>query len=95
MKNKATERIGEISRNKYGLLMRIIKYYNNKRVVIEFVETGERKTVRYIDFKKGKVAANLLDYPLNNAPSLKAMKIVFGSMVVGVIGIITLIAIAL
>ena len=91
MKNKATARIGELAKNNQGLLMRIVRYVNNKKIEVEFVETGERKWTRYDHFKHGNVMADLFSYPLNNAPSFKSMKLVFGSFAVGIVAIISLI----
>lgn len=71
MKNKRNTRIGEIRTNKQGLTMKIVKYLNNKNVTIEFVETGERKVVRYTQFAAGVPRADLLAYPPNGDCSIK------------------------
>lgn len=63
MKNKKNERVGETRRNKQGLTMRIVAYLNSKNMIIEFLETGERKKAQYVDFCKGAPVADLLKYP--------------------------------
>ena len=63
MKNKKDYRKGQRSKNKQGLTMEIVRYNNNKAVEIVFLETGEHKVVRYVNFCSGNVKANLIDYP--------------------------------
>ena len=83
------DRTGEISKNKQGLLMRIVKYHNNKNCEIEFVQTHERRSgVSYINFKRGKVAANLKDFPLHKDCSYKKAKffiVGIGTVLIGAI----------
>lgn len=79
MKNKKDTRIGEIRRNKQGLTMKIVKYINNKTVTIRFMETGEEKVVRYIQFTQGSPRADILKYPPNgDAPFKHAVVITIG-----------------
>lgn len=91
------DRTGEYSRNKKGLLMRIVKYYNNKNCDIVFVDTHERRSgVSYVNFKRGKVAANLRDYPLHKDCSYKQAKfftVGIGAVLIGaIVALIWLIA---
>lgn len=53
---KRTDRIGEESINRQGLWMRIVRYENSKRVLVEFPDTGECKWTRYDSFVNGRVA---------------------------------------
>lgn len=89
MKNKKATRVGEIRKNNQGLSMKIVRYVNNKNVTIQFVETGEKKTVRYDQFSKGLPTADLLNYPVNNDCSFKHA-VIFGvgtaAVVLSVIG---------
>ena len=71
MKNKKIARLGEVRKNKQGLSMRIVRYINNKSVLIEFVETGEQRWVRYSQFRKGTPIADLLKYPSRTECSFK------------------------
>ena len=57
--NKYSNRIGEISKNKYGSIMKITKYNGATDVEVTF-EDGFVTHSYYLDFKKGKVA-NPLD----------------------------------
>ena len=84
MKDKRDSRIGETRTNHQGLTMQIIQYKNNKDIVIEFVETGEKRNTTYYNFKKGKPTANLLEHPSRTECSLKHAVII-------TIGILTLI----
>lgn len=63
MSSKKSHRVGERNVNHQGLTMEIVKYINNKNVEIVFLETGERKTVRYVNFCNRSVKANIIDYP--------------------------------
>lgn len=63
MSDRKSHRVGERNINRQGLTMEIVKYHNNKRVEIVFLETGEHRTTRYLNFLHGNVAANLIDYP--------------------------------
>lgn len=48
------DRTGEINHNTYGSIMTIIKYKNNKDIIVQF-ENGYKTKVCYSDFKKGLV----------------------------------------
>lgn len=63
MSNRKSFRVGERNINRQGLTMEIVKYASNKSVEIVFLETGERKVVRYLNFLHGNVGANLVDHP--------------------------------
>lgn len=63
MNDRKSYRVGERNISRQGLTMEIVKYTNNKNVEIVFLETGERKVVRYTNFLHGTVGANLADYP--------------------------------
>lgn len=92
MKNKRDNRIGELRKNKQGLTMKIIRYINNKDVLIEFVETGERRKTTYYNFVKGTPTANLLKYPSRTECSfMQAVWISAGGLIL-LIGIIAAIA---
>lgn len=82
MKNKKDSRIGETRRNKQGLTMQIVKYINNKNVTIEFLETGERKVVRYSMFTQGLPVADLLKYPSRTECSLKHAILIFAGITI-------------
>lgn len=88
MKRK-TERIGEEKQNKQHLTMRIIKYYNNKNVVIRFLETGEERKVSYIKFRRGTPMANLWDYPIGGDCSFKQAKRMSIGLAVIAVGLIS------
>lgn len=77
MAPKKTQRLGERNVNKQGMLMEITKYYNNKDMVVTFVDTGDTARCRYDQFKKGNVFV----------PIKKSSVIVGLLAVVGVIGI--------
>lgn len=74
MKNKKLTRLGEVRKNKQGLTMQIVKYVNRKSVEVEFLETGERVNVSYIQFVKGSPRADLLKYPSRTECSFKQAK---------------------
>lgn len=76
MKNKRESRIGETRKNKQGFTMRIIKYVNSKNIVIEFVETGEQRIVRYIQFVNGTPTPNLAKYPPKGECTFAQAKII-------------------
>lgn len=75
------ERVGETRYNAQGLRMRIIKYYNNKNIVIRFLETGEERKVSYQRFKEGKIIANLLDHPVGNECTFTQAKWIIAGIV--------------
>lgn len=54
MKEKENNRVGEVSKNKYGSIMTIIKYNSATDVEVAF-ENGFITHSYYLDFKKGKV----------------------------------------
>ena len=60
---KRSDRIGEESINRQGLWMRIVRYENNKRVLVEFPETGVHKWTRYASFLAGKVSVETDETP--------------------------------
>lgn len=95
MKNKRDSRLGEMRKNKEGLTMRIIGYSNNKNVTIEFVETGEVKTIRYSQFVKGSTHADLLKHPSRTECSFRQAIWITISMVLLLLGIITFIIYAI
>ena len=63
MNKRKSYRVGERNINRQGLTMEIVKYINNKNVEIVFLETGERKTVRYVNFCSRNVRADMVKYP--------------------------------
>lgn len=63
MNSRKSDRVGERVVNRQGLTMEIVKYRNNKNVEIVFLETGERRTVRYLNFRSRNVRANLVEHP--------------------------------
>ena len=64
-------RIGEINKNKQGLTMQIVKYYNRNRITIEFLENGERCNTNYNAFRKGLPTTNLWEHPSRTECSFK------------------------
>ncbi|MBD5381959.1 hypothetical protein [Clavibacter sp.] len=74
MKNKKLTRLGEVRKNKQGLTMQIVKYINSKCVEVEFLETGERIYVSYIQFAKGLPKADLLKHPSRTECSFNQAK---------------------
>lgn len=80
MKNKRESRIGETRKNKQGFTMQIIKYINNKNLVIEFVETGEQRVVRYIQFINGTPTPNLAKYPPKGECTFSQAKVILVSI---------------
>lgn len=60
---KRNDRIGEESVNRQGVRMRIVNYENNKRVLVEFPDTGEHKWARYDKFRLGRVKAEISEQP--------------------------------
>jgi hypothetical protein len=48
------DRTGEVTTNLQGVEMRIVKYYNNKNVVVQFPD-GELKKTTYYRFSHGMV----------------------------------------
>lgn len=83
MAQRKLNRVGERSINKQGMLMEITKYYNNKNMVVTFVDTGDAVTCRYDQFKKGNVFC----------PIKKSSVIVTRLAVVGIIGIAVTLAV--
>lgn len=65
-KDLKNERIGEISKNKYGTKMKIIEYTNNKNIIVEFMDEYKcQKKTSYRAFKNGEVS-NLYDRTIYN-----------------------------
>lgn len=63
MSSRKSNRVGERVVNRQGLTMEIVRYRNNKSVDIVFLETGEKRTVRYLNFRSRNVRANLAEHP--------------------------------
>jgi hypothetical protein len=61
---RLTERVGETRTNQQGLTMVIREYQNCKKILIEFVETGEQRWTSYWKFTNGKLQANTQVYPV-------------------------------
>jgi len=50
-------RLGEINKNKFGTLMKIIEYINSQKITIEFQDDNKYKVkTRYANFKNGAIA---------------------------------------
>jgi hypothetical protein len=62
--NRKIDRVGQTNTNNQGLEMRITVYENNKHVIVKFTQTGEFKQTTYYDFRRGKVQADLINYPV-------------------------------
>lgn len=58
MNNDKNNRIGEISQNKSGKMMRIVKYNSCMDIIVEFEETKEKIKCSYLCFKKGEVKSH-------------------------------------
>lgn len=69
---KRSDRIGEESINRQGLWMRIVRYENNKKVLVEFPDTGVRKWTRYDSFLTGRVSVET-DGPPSATPENRRM----------------------
>lgn len=53
---KIIDRTGEVSKNTFGTEMKIVKYNNNRSIIIEFQDEHKvRKEVQYHNFKDGNV----------------------------------------
>jgi hypothetical protein len=63
--NLANKRIGEISKNKFGSLMRIVEYKNAEDVLVRFIKNGNLVHTQYDNFKKG-VVKNVYDKTILN-----------------------------
>lgn len=74
-------RIGETRKNHQGLIMRIVEYVNNKNIIIEFIETGERRKTTYLCYKRGMTTANLRNYPPYLGCSRKQASYIFAILV--------------
>lgn len=68
-------RIGEVKRSRQGLTLKLIKWVNRENVQVEILETGERQWVSYLQFKKGKVAADFVNFPYHDDCTFKQAKI--------------------
>lgn len=53
---KRTDRIGVTGVNNQREVMKVVKYENNKRVLVEFLNNGVRKWTRWDCFMSGSVA---------------------------------------
>lgn len=73
--------VGERAYNKQGLVMEIKKWLGRERVQIEFLETGEQKFVSYIDFRKGRVQADLMNHPVGFDAPFKHAVFIMVSMI--------------
>ena len=94
MSNKKSYRVGERNVNHQGLTMEIVKYINNKNVEIVFIETGERKTVRYVNFCNRSVKADIIAHPYHIVKQAKKCARVT-KIVLSVLGLAALAAIIL
>lgn len=71
----ATEkRIGQKKTSRQGLTLQIKRYVNRENVEVEILETGERQWVSYLDFRKGRVAADFASFPYNHDAPLAVAK---------------------
>lgn len=68
-------RIGEIRRSRQGLTLKLIKWLNRENVQVEILETGERQWVSYLQFKKGMVVADFVNFPYHDDCTFKQAKI--------------------
>lgn len=89
MATKKIYRIGERNYNKDGLLMEIIKYNNNKDIVVKFLATGEEVRSRYDLFQKGEVKATQPLVPKSHIviPVITGMVVIIGVISLLVLGI--------
>lgn len=85
---KKIHRIGERNTNKQGLVMEITEYYNNRNIVVTFIDTGEEVKCRYSQFKSGTIRATIL-------PSSGRIVLTAVSLIAGIVAILSLIIIGL
>lgn len=88
MTKPKTDRVGEIKKSKQGLTLIIRKYINNKKIMVEVVETGEQKWIRYDMFRKGTFKADLLTYPSRTECSFKTAVFIVSSIALIALGAI-------
>lgn len=70
----AETRIGRKSASRQGLTLQVKRYVNRENVEVEILETGERKWVTYVDFRKGRVYADFSQHPYNHDVTLGVAK---------------------
>lgn len=68
-------RIGEIKRSRQGLTLKLIRWVNREKVQVEILETRERQWATYLQFKKGKVVADFVNFPYHDDCTFRQAKV--------------------
>lgn len=63
--NYRIDRLGRIKPTKQGFTAKVIEYRNRNNVRVEILETRERIWTDWHDFNKGKVVADLANFPFH------------------------------
>lgn len=68
-------RLGRIKTTRQGLTAKVIEYRNRRNVRVEILETHEKIWTDWHEFIKGKVVAELANFPYHTDCSLNQAKI--------------------
>ena len=87
-----TNRLGQTRATKQGFTAKVVEYRNRNNVRVEILETREKIWTDWHDFNKGKVVADLANFPYHTDCTLNQAKFFITSMsilILAFIGILT------